>query len=112
MEAKRELEVNLPKNFSIADAYKVDDYQKGLLTVELWIYSNENLMTMMPNSICSMRKAPDYHPSLDFSIIDENGEVASFANMWYDADNKIGILEPVGTIPKISKNGIGKGCNI
>jgi predicted N-acetyltransferase YhbS len=110
MEVKRELEVNLPKNFSIADANKVDDYQKGFAHGRAFgYYKNEK-----PDdgdaeiAFASMRKAPDYHPSLDFSIIDENGEVAAFANMWYDAVNKIGILEPVGTIPKYQKMGLGK----
>ncbi|WP_141651580.1 GNAT family N-acetyltransferase [Paenibacillus sp. Mc5Re-14] len=42
-----------------------------------------------------------------FRISDAN-EVASFTTLWYDELNKIGILEPVGTIPKYRKIGLGK----
>ncbi len=42
-----------------------------------------------------------------FRISDAN-EVASFTTFWYDELNKIGILEPVGTIPKYRKMGLGK----
>ena len=56
----------------------------------------------------ALRNAPDYHPELDLSVVDGNGEIASFAGIWYDDLNKIGILEPVGTIPKYRRMGLAK----
>ncbi len=110
MEIVQELEVNLPKNFIIANAYQVNDYQKGFAHGRAFGYYNNEKPDDDDAEIAfaSMRRAPDYNPSLDISIVDENGEVAAFANMWYDADNKIAVLEPVGTIPKYRKMGLGK----
>lgn len=36
------------------------------------------------------------------------GEVASFCTIWLDTTNGICILEPVGTIPKYRKMGLGR----
>lgn len=55
-----------------------------------------------------MRNAPDYIPEYDVVILDQNNEVAAFTTLWYDELNKIGILEPVGTIPKYRNKGLGK----
>lgn len=44
-----------------------------------------------------MAKTPDYRSDLDLYVASESYEVVSFATIWYDAANKIGILEPVGT---------------
>lgn len=44
-----------------------------------------------------MAKTPDYRSDLDLYVASESGEVVPFTTIWYDAANKIGILEPVGT---------------
>ena len=53
-----------------------------------------------------MRQAPDYCSDLDLAILNLVGEVAAFANFWFDAQNRIGILEPLGTIPVYQKQGL------
>ena len=55
-----------------------------------------------------LRKAPDYRPELDLSVVDENNEIASFTTVWYDESNRIGMLEPVGTIPSYRRMGLAK----
>ena len=52
--------------------------------------------------------APDYRPDLDLSIINAAEETAAFCIAWYDAVNRIGILEPVGTIPDYRRMGLGR----
>ena len=53
-----------------------------------------------------MRRAPDYRSDLDLVILTPEGEVAGFANFWFDEKNRIGILEPLGTIPTYQKQGL------
>jgi len=105
-----DFEADIPSNLKIADATTVSDYQKGFAHGRAFgYYKNDKPENRdAENAFFSMRKAPDYNASLDISLIDEIGEVAAFATVWYDKKNQIGILEPVGTIPKYRKMGLGK----
>lgn len=49
-----------------------------------------------------------YTKNNDIYIINSIGNVVTFANIWYDSLNKIGILEPVGVIPEYRKMELGK----
>jgi N-acetylglutamate synthase-like GNAT family acetyltransferase len=57
-----------------------------------------------------MMHMKDYRPELDIQIVDKEGIVVAFANMWYDSANRIGILEPVGTHPEHRKLGLAKAA--
>lgn len=46
-----------------------------------------------------LQRAPDYRRDMDLYIVSPDGEIASFCIMWYDAVNRLGSLEPVGTVP-------------
>ena len=52
--------------------------------------------------------APDYSEKLDFCVIDGEGKIAAFTTVWFDDYNKIGIIEPAGTILKYRRMGLGK----
>jgi ribosomal protein S18 acetylase RimI-like enzyme len=43
------------------------------------------------------RGAPDYNPELDIVAADESGTIGAYCISWYDAANRIGYFEPVGT---------------
>lgn len=63
-----------------------------------------------------LRNMPDYNKSYDIAVAYKGNEVA-FATMWYDSDNQIGILEPVGTHEDHRRLGLAKaavyrGCNL
>lgn len=102
--------VNLSNGFRIVDANEVDNYQKGLAHAKAFGYYNPNDHEDddAERAYESLRKAPDYKAEFDLSIVDKNSEIASFATIWYDKLNKVGILEPVGTIQKYRKMGLGK----
>ncbi|MBN1877679.1 MAG: GNAT family N-acetyltransferase [Anaerolineae bacterium] len=55
-----------------------------------------------------LQKAPDYRKDLDLYIVSPEGEYVSFCIAWYDAQNQIGILEPVGTIPGYRRRGLAR----
>jgi predicted N-acetyltransferase YhbS len=102
--------VELPGGFRIADANEVRDRQKGFAHGRAFGYYKNDVPDDDDAERCfrALRNAPDYHPELDLSVVDGNGEIASFAGIWYDDLNKIGILEPVGTIPKYRRMGLAK----
>ncbi|HOL91138.1 MAG TPA: GNAT family N-acetyltransferase [Clostridiales bacterium] len=104
------LKEELPEGFRIADANEVSDCQKGFAHGRAFGYYINDAPDDDAAERCfqALRNAPDYLPELDLSILDRNGEVASFAGVWYDDLNRIGILEPVGTIPKYRRMGLGK----
>jgi len=55
-----------------------------------------------------LQRAPDYHPDQDLYIVGPDGRHVSCCIVWYDALNRLGILEPVGTHPDFRRLGLGK----
>jgi predicted N-acetyltransferase YhbS len=110
MDINNDLKVELPEGFKIVDANEVSDYQKGFAHGRAFGYYKSNVPDDDDAERCykSLRKAPDYIPELDLSVLDQNGEVASFSGVWYDDLNRIAQLEPVGTIPKYRRMGLAK----
>ena len=103
-------EVKVPEGFRIVNGSEVSDYHKGFAHGRAFGYYKNDAPDDDAAKHCyqSLRKAPDYIPELDLSVLDHKGEIASFATIWYDDLNRIGILEPVGTIPKYRGMGLGK----
>ena len=103
-------DVYIPTGFRILDSTVVSNHQKGLAHGRAFGRYKEDRPDddILEKAYQSMRTAPDYRPDLDISLIDNNDEVAAFATVWFDDMNKIGILEPVGTIPKYRGLGLGK----
>lgn len=110
MEIHNNLNVELPDGFKIADSNEVSDYQKGFAHGRAFGYYKNYVPDDDDAEHCyrSLRKAPDYIPELDLSVLDSNGEIASFAGVWYDDQNRVAILEPVGTIPKYRRMGLAQ----
>jgi predicted N-acetyltransferase YhbS len=55
-----------------------------------------------------LQKAPDYRKDLDLYIVGPDGKYVSCCIVWYDEHNRMGILEPVGTIPDFRRRGLGR----
>jgi predicted N-acetyltransferase YhbS len=55
-----------------------------------------------------LQEAPDYRKDLDLYVISPDGEHVSFCIVWYDEKNRLGILEPVGTVPKYRRLGLAR----
>ncbi len=110
MSITSDLKVELPEGFRLVDANEVNDFQKGFAHGRAFGYYKNDVPDDDDAERCykSLRKAPDYIPELDLAVLDSNGEIASFATVWYDDLSKAGILEPVGTVPKYRRMGLGK----
>jgi ribosomal protein S18 acetylase RimI-like enzyme len=55
-----------------------------------------------------LQTAPDYRPDLDLYVKAPDGEHVSFCLVWFDAANRLGVLEPVGTHPDYRRRGLAR----
>jgi len=102
-ESNKAIPVELAKGFKIKLASEFTAKERA--RVHGRAFNNElskepDLMNERTKGCEGLINAPDYNESIDLCVVDEEGEIASFATLWFDAINKIGILEPVGTILK------------
>lgn len=102
------INVRLPKGFSIKNGCEVSDTDKGKAHAKAFGYENTKYENISPLSYEQLRQMPDYRSDLDLYVLSEANVIAAFCTMWYDNINKIGILEPVGTIPEFRKMGLGR----
>ncbi len=55
-----------------------------------------------------LQKAPDYRRELDLYVVAPGGGFASFCLAWWDAHNRIAMLEPVGTVAEYRRQGLAR----
>jgi predicted N-acetyltransferase YhbS len=55
-----------------------------------------------------LQNAPDYRKEQDLYVVAPDGEFVSFCILWWDERNRIGILEPVGTVPEHRRKGLAR----
>jgi len=110
MEIRDLLEVTLPAGMRLVDGAGFSDEGRGLAHSLAFGYAEEGLDVLekyhIVEAFANMRQAPDYRSDLDLAILTQKDQVAGFANFWHDEKNRIGILEPLGTIPAFQKLGL------
>lgn len=99
---------SLHKDFSIVEGNEVSDLDKGHAHGKAFGYFDTPYIERSPVGYLWMKKMPDYKSNLDLYVVSDTNEIVSFCTLWYDVKNKIGILEPVGTIPEYRKMGLGR----
>jgi predicted N-acetyltransferase YhbS len=104
--------VVLPGGLRFAYGDAVTPAEKGMAHARAFGYYAESRVhrERAPIGFHRMMQTPDYRPDLDLHVRDADGTIVAFATMWYDAQNRIGILEPVGTVPAYRKMGLGRAC--
>jgi predicted N-acetyltransferase YhbS len=55
-----------------------------------------------------LQKAPDYRKDLDLYVVGPDGRHVSCCIVWHDEQNRLGILEPVGTHPDFRSMGLAR----
>lgn len=107
----QDLPVELAEGFSFKSGDEVTSVEKGEAHAKAFGYFDETLYReRSPKGYQAISETPDYRPDLDLYAISPDGEIAAFSTMWYDQRNRIGMLEPVGTIPEYRKLGLGRAC--
>ena len=110
LEITHPMDVHLPEGLRLVDGLDFSDEGRGLAHSLAFGYAREGEGVLekyhIVEAFANMRQAPDYCSDLDLAILNLVGEVAAFANFWFDAQNRIGILEPLGTIPVYQKQGL------
>lgn len=56
----------------------------------------------------NIQNAPLYRQNLDIVAIAPDGSIAAFCTVWFDDVARIGIFEPVATVPAYQRRGLGK----
>lgn len=103
--------VQFPLGFSFVYGNNVSAETKGQAHSKAFGYYEETLYRERAAiAFQHLAATPDYRADLDIHVLSHDNEIAAFATMWYDEKNRIGSLEPVGTIPKYRKNGLGRAC--
>lgn len=93
---------NLPGNYSICSFKNNLDIEKRLQA-----YTKVFDLDDIPVKIyCQMQNSPLYRKELDLVAIYKDDIIASFATVWFDEKNNIGVFEPVGTLPQYQKRGL------
>ena len=105
----QEVSVDLVEGFSFKWGDEVTSQEKGEAHARAFGYFEETMYReRSPKGYQALSETPDYRPDLDVYVISPDDEIAAFTTMWYDQRNRIGILEPVGTVPEYRKLGLGR----
>lgn len=78
-------------------ANRVAVHQQSWNSTRVTEQSYRNLMNTWP-----------YRPDLDWIIEAPNGEFVANCHIWYDDGNRVGLIEPVGTVPKFRRRGLSR----
>lgn len=102
------LEPKLPDGFALQSM--ADDNNLALRAKAFGLGFNHPDPKDWPSvaTYAELQKAPNYRKDLDLCVVSPDGEYVSFCNVWYDAKNQVGILEPVGTHPDYRLRGLGR----
>lgn len=103
--------VILPPGFAIQHIKTADDLKKFHRGTELVFNFPDN-----PDVYQILRKAPSFVSELDLIVLSPEGEIASFGSVWFDQKLSLAEFEPVGTVRKFRKLGLGsaliaEACN-
>jgi len=106
-----ELEVKLPEGFHIKGARDFSAGLRALAHGGAFSEASEEIEALMSErtrAYTGLVKSPDYDERLDLCVVDKDGTIAAFATFWYDSTNRIGALEPLGTMPMYRRRGLGQ----
>lgn len=106
-----DLLVELPKGYSIKEANEYDASARALAHGRAFSVEEDSVQLLMESrkrAYTGLGQSPDYDTHLDLCIVDEDDVIAAFATFWFDEQNMIASLEPLGTVPTYQKLGLAK----
>jgi GNAT superfamily N-acetyltransferase len=94
--------VNLPPGYSIKPIETADDDRLYHLA-GLEVFGRGG--TIEQDEF--LKQAPSYVPDLRLLVWSDQHEIAAFCTVWIDPANRYAEFEPVGTVPRSQKRGLG-----
>ncbi len=97
----------LPDGFTFLERLRPEDAERRALAHKD-AFQRHSKMT--PDYYRAFMNAPGYDPELDVAVAAPDSTIVSFAMGWIDADNRLGLFEPVGTCYEFHRRGLGKAA--
>lgn len=94
----------LPPGYTLRTVEGEADYARRV-AVHVNAFSPSRLTVEMYRRAVQM---PSYRPDLDIVVVAPDNTFAAFCIVWFDAENQIGVFEPVGTHSAHRRLGLGK----
>lgn len=105
----------LPKGFSVVSLQDEKHYRKYLLCLHKGFDHEENgekfeYNQEIENIVASSMERKFVDLSLKIAVKAPDGEFVSYCGIWYDKNSDFALIEPVATVPKYRKMGLGKAA--
>lgn len=108
---KNDLSTELHDDYHIASVNGVTAEDKAVAHAKAFGYHDDVVyVNRSIEGMTILKTMPDFQPELDIQIMSKDNEIAAFCTMWYDNQNNIGVLEPVGTLPDHRRKGLAKSA--
>jgi mycothiol synthase len=94
----------LPPGYTIRNMAGEDDLERRV-AVHRAAFAPSKMTTAKHRAVMA---SLTYRPELDLFTVAPDSSFASYCIVWFDAANRIGVFEPVGTHPDHQRRGLGK----
>ena len=101
-------EVILPEGYAIQTMADENDLERRRKALGLGFNHEDPIEWASLFSYQEWQRAPDYRKDQDLYVVAPDGEYASSCVLWWDERNRMGILEPVATVPEHRRKGLGR----
>ncbi|KAB8139990.1 GNAT family N-acetyltransferase [Chloroflexia bacterium SDU3-3] len=99
----------LPPGYRLVEAHMVDVREKAALHARAFGYTDQpEFVQSAALAFARLPLTPDYRGDLDLLVLDAAGTPVAMAGFWYDAANRWGALEPLGTDPQHRRLGLAR----
>ncbi len=99
----------VPGDLRLIDGAAVAPDRKAVAHARAFGYADKpEQITASVSAFENLAEAPSYRKGLDLALENGDGEIVSFVGLWLDPVSRLGVLEPVGTVPEYRKRGLAR----
>ena len=101
---------DLSRGLRLADGRETTGASRADAHRRAFGYDDAGYVARGPAAFAAARESPLWRAELDVAVMDPGGREVSFACGWYDARNRLVVLEPVGTDPAFRRQGLAEAA--
>ncbi len=93
----------------LVEGAAVDPERKALAHAKAFgYYGTDGAVPLeaVTEGFAALRETPSYREDLDLALEDSRGNILCFAGFWLDRPSRLGIFEPLGTVPERRRRGL------